>query len=90
MTPGASRLQVAVRQITPGQPLQWLAAGWKDLWRCGWLSLAHGAVLALFGRGLPLALRTFLLTLAVVDDLLAIVVIAVVYTGTVALGPLLA
>jgi NhaA family Na+:H+ antiporter len=39
------------------------------------------AVLAIFGRGLPRALRTFLLTLAVVDDLLAIVVIAVFYTS---------
>lgn len=39
------------------------------------------AVLAVFGRGLPPALRTFLLTLAVVDDLLAIVVIAVFYTA---------
>lgn len=38
------------------------------------------AVLAVFGRGLPVGLRTFLLTLAVVDDLLAIVVIAVFYT----------
>lgn len=38
------------------------------------------AVLAIFGRGLPAALRTFLLTLAVVDDLLAIVVIALYYT----------
>ncbi|MCW3159071.1 Na+/H+ antiporter NhaA [Micropruina sonneratiae] len=38
------------------------------------------AVLAVFGRGLPRALRVFLLTLAVVDDLLAIIVIAVVYT----------
>lgn len=38
-------------------------------------------VLAIFGRGLPRALRTFLLTLAVVDDLLAIVVIAVFYTS---------
>lgn len=38
------------------------------------------AVLAIFGRGLPLALRTFLLTLAVVDDLLGIVVIATFYT----------
>lgn len=38
------------------------------------------AVLAVFGRGLPTAIRTFLLTLAVVDDLLAIVVIAVFYT----------
>jgi len=39
------------------------------------------AVLAIFGRGLPVGLRTFLLTLAVVDDLLAIVVIAVFYTA---------
>ena len=38
------------------------------------------AVLAIFGRGLPTALRMFLLTLAVVDDLLASIVIAVVYT----------
>lgn len=39
------------------------------------------AVLAIFGRGLPIGLRTFLLTLAVVDDLLAIVVIALFYTA---------
>ncbi len=38
------------------------------------------AVLAVFGRGLPVAARTFLLTLAVVDDLLAIIVIAVFYS----------
>lgn len=36
---------------------------------------------ALFGKGLPGELRTFLLTLAVVDDLLAIIVIAVFYAG---------
>ncbi|MFB4350769.1 Na+/H+ antiporter NhaA [Microbacterium sp. CR_7] len=47
------------------------------------------AVLAIFGRGLPRALRTFLLTLAVVDDLLAIVVIAVFYTGDIDLVSLL-
>ncbi len=41
------------------------------------------AVLAICGRGLPLALRTFLLTLAVVDDLLGIIVIATVYTDSV-------
>ena len=46
------------------------------------------AVLAIFGRGLPRALRLFLLTLAVVDDLLAIVVIAVFYTGTISVGAL--
>lgn len=38
-------------------------------------------VLAIFGRGLPIAIRTFLLTLAVVDDLLAIIVIAIFYTS---------
>ena len=38
------------------------------------------AVLAVFGRGLPVALRLFLLTLAVVDDLLAILVIALLFT----------
>lgn len=43
------------------------------------------AVLAIFGRGLPVGLRTFLLTLAVVDDLLAIVVIALFYTAGVQL-----
>lgn len=41
------------------------------------------AVLAIFGRGLPRALRTFLLTLAVVDDLLAIVIIAIFYTESI-------
>jgi NhaA family Na+:H+ antiporter len=44
------------------------------------------SVLALVGRSLPDALRAFLLTLAVVDDLLAIVVIGVVYTERVQLG----
>ncbi|WAC67061.1 Na+/H+ antiporter NhaA [Agrococcus sp. SL85] len=47
------------------------------------------AVLAIFGRGLPIGLRTFLLTLAVVDDLLAIIVIAVFYTSGVAILALL-
>jgi NhaA family Na+:H+ antiporter len=39
------------------------------------------AVLAVISTHLPTALRTFLLTLAVVDDLLAIMVIAVFYTA---------
>ena len=39
------------------------------------------AVLTVFGKGLPTALRAFLLTLAVVDDLLGIVVIAIFYTA---------
>jgi NhaA family Na+:H+ antiporter len=44
------------------------------------------AVLAVIGSGLPAALRAFLLTLAVVDDLLAIIIIAVFYTETVELA----
>ncbi|WP_423921532.1 Na+/H+ antiporter NhaA [Frigoribacterium sp. 2-23] len=47
------------------------------------------AVLAVVGKGLPPALRVFLLTLAVVDDLLAITIIAVFYTSAIAFGPLL-
>ncbi len=39
------------------------------------------AVLAVISTHLPSALRTFLLTLAVVDDLLAIMVIAIFYTA---------
>jgi Na+:H+ antiporter, NhaA family len=42
------------------------------------------AVLAVISTHLPTALRTFLLTLAVVDDLLAIVVIAIFYTADLA------
>lgn len=48
------------------------------------------AVLAVLSTHLPTALRTFLLTLAVVDDLLAITVIAAFYTDHLAPGPLLA
>ncbi|WP_432994508.1 Na+/H+ antiporter NhaA [Dactylosporangium sp. CA-233914] len=48
------------------------------------------AVLAVAGPRVPPALRTFLLTLAVVDDLLAILVIAVFYTTGLAVLPLLA
>ena len=47
------------------------------------------AVLALIGSHLPSALRIFLLTLAVVDDLIAITIIAVFYTESIAVTPLL-
>jgi NhaA family Na+:H+ antiporter len=48
------------------------------------------AVLAVIGTHLPSALRSFLLTLAVVDDLIAITIIAVFYTDTVSFLWLLA
>ncbi|MGO4186327.1 Na+/H+ antiporter NhaA [Pseudarthrobacter sp. TAF60_1] len=47
------------------------------------------AVLAIIGSHLPSALRIFLLTLAVVDDLLAISIIAVFYSSNIQAGPLL-
>jgi NhaA family Na+:H+ antiporter len=47
------------------------------------------AVLAIIGSHLPSALRIFLLTLAVVDDLIAISIIAVFYSSNIQAGPLL-
>jgi NhaA family Na+:H+ antiporter len=47
------------------------------------------AVLAIIGSHLPGALRIFLLTLAVVDDLLAISIIAVFYSSDIQAGPLM-
>ncbi|RNL62180.1 Na+/H+ antiporter NhaA [Nocardioides marmoriginsengisoli] len=47
------------------------------------------AVLAVVGSALPPSLRAFLLTLAVVDDLIVIIIIAVFYTETIDLGSLL-
>ncbi|MDT0269039.1 Na+/H+ antiporter NhaA [Streptomyces sp. DSM 44915] len=46
------------------------------------------AVLAVVGRHLPAALRTFLLTLATVDDMVAVLVIAVAYTSGLSLTAL--
>ncbi|MCO8273834.1 Na+/H+ antiporter NhaA [Actinoplanes sp. TRM 88003] len=48
------------------------------------------AVLAVISTHLPSALRTFLLTLAVVDDLLAILIIAIFYTSSLQVLPLVA
>jgi len=45
-------------------------------------------VLAVFGKGLPNRLRVFLLALAVLDDLIAIVIIAVFFTSDPDLGML--
>jgi Na+:H+ antiporter, NhaA family len=47
------------------------------------------AVLAVVGSNLPTSLRAFLLTLAVVDDLIVIAIIAIFYTSSLSLGSLL-
>jgi Na+:H+ antiporter, NhaA family len=44
------------------------------------------AVLSLLSRRVPMGLKTFLLTLAIVDDLVAIIVIALVYSSTISYG----
>ena len=44
-----SRVAPSVRSITWKQPLYWLVAGWSDMLRCGWISLAHGLALAIGG-----------------------------------------
>ncbi len=46
------------------------------------------AVLAVVGSNLPASLRAFLLTLAVVDDLIVIVIIAVFFSASIELVPL--
>ena len=45
-------------------------------------------VLAVFGRGLPSKLRVFILALAIIDDLIAIIIIAVFFTADPNLGAL--
>ncbi|CAA9436785.1 MAG: Na+/H+ antiporter NhaA type [uncultured Pseudonocardia sp.] len=75
-------IYVAINTVAPGGALQgWAIPVATDI------AFAL-AVLAVVGSSLPAALRTFLLTLAVVDDLLAITIIAVFYTSSLQVLPL--
>jgi NhaA family Na+:H+ antiporter len=79
--------------IAPGL-VYLLVAGWLSGPGQGWpIPLATDiafalAVFALVGRGLPSSLRVFLLTLAIVDDLGAIALIAVLFSGGVSWMPI--
>jgi uncharacterized membrane protein len=41
-----------VRTVSVSQPFDWLARGWRDMLRVGWVSLAHGLVLASIGAAI--------------------------------------
>ncbi len=84
----------AVGGVVVPAALYLLNVGWGPAAK-GWaiptptdLAFALG-LLAVIGTHLPSALRTFLLTLAVVDDLIAIVIIASFYTERLSVAPLL-
>lgn len=47
--PNPASMAPRVRTITLVQPMDWLLRAWRDIARCGWVSFAHGLVLALGG-----------------------------------------
>lgn len=70
--------------VTPA--LIYLAFNWDGGRHVGWavpaatdIAFAVG-LLALLGRGIPHAIRIFLLALAIIDDMVAVLIIAVFYT----------
>lgn len=70
--------------LNPGEPTRegWAVPTATDI------AFAVG-VLAIIGRGMPPALRMLLLTLAIIDDIAAILIIALVYSSGIAWGGLL-
>jgi uncharacterized membrane protein len=48
----SGQVQPVVRTIPLTQPLHWLVWAWRDMAKCGWISFAHGIVLALMGAAI--------------------------------------
>ncbi|MDO8458193.1 MAG: DUF2189 domain-containing protein [Burkholderiaceae bacterium] len=69
---------LGVRTIGLLQPLEWLALAWRDMARCGWISFAHGLVLAVLGA----------LILAIAHDRFWI--LAGAFSGFLVVAPILA
>jgi uncharacterized membrane protein len=70
----------AIRQVPFDAPYNWLAAGWRDMWRVPRVSLAYGAIFAVVG---------FLLTVELTQvGLLSLIL--VLAAGFVLIGPMLA
>ena len=92
--PGRRRLPVLAAAAGMAVPalVYLLVAGFSDPVRLGWaipaatdIAFAVG-ILALLGKRLPPSLRLFLLTVAIVDDLGAVTIIALFYTPTIKLA----
>lgn len=69
-----------VRQISKDAPWDWLAAGWRDMWRSSSLSLAYGLAFAVISSLMTLAITAL--------DLSSLVL--TLAAGFILLGPILA
>jgi uncharacterized membrane protein len=73
ITAGHPTLQVEIRRVPVGQPLEWLNRGWDDLTAIGMPGLAHGALIAILGGVLLMLGSTHLyLTAAAVTGYLLV------------------